>query len=171
MLKIRLEAISLAIAVLTLFSAPLRAQTGKTLKTIIVDAGHGGKDAGAVGQYEHSLGSREKDVTLSISMKLVAELKKQLPDVTVVPTRTTDIYQDPKEKARIANENKGDLFICIHADSGPLKTGRRQIGTRTVTRHKITYKGKGKKRKKISTPYHVVEPVYEYFKLPLDAKG
>ncbi len=171
MLKIRPEALWLAIVVFTLFSIPVKAQTGKTLKTIIVDAGHGGKDAGAVGQYEHSLGSKEKDVTLSISMKLVAELKKQLPDVTVVPTRTTDIYQDPKEKARIANENKGDLFICIHADSGPLKTGRRQIGTRTVTRHKITYKGKGKKRKKISTPYHVVEPVYEYFKLPLAAKG
>lgn len=171
MLKIRPRVLYLAIGMFTGFSGVASAQTGKTLKTIIVDAGHGGKDAGAVGQYEHSLHSKEKDVTLAISLKLVDELKKQLPGVTVVPTRTTDIYQPVKEKARIANENKGDLFICIHADSGPLKTGRRQIGTRTVTRHKITYKGKGKKRKKISTPYHVVEPVYEYFKLPLSAKG
>ncbi len=148
-----------------------RAQTGKSIKTIVVDAGHGGQDGGATGQYENSLRSKEKDVTLDISLKLVAELKKQLPNVNIVPTRTSDIYQDPREKARIANENKGDLFLCIHADSGPLKTGRRQIGTRTVTRHRITYTGKGKKKKKRSTPYEVVEPVYEYFKIPLSIKG
>jgi len=149
----------------------VEAQTGKSIKTIIVDAGHGGHDAGACAQYENSLRSKEKDVTLAISLKLIAELKKQLPKVNVVPTRTSDIYQDPREKARIANENKGDLFLCIHADSGPLKTGRRQTGTRTVTRYKVTYTGKGKKRKKKSTPYEVVEPVYEYFKLPLSIKG
>jgi len=147
------------------------AQQPKKLKTIIVDAGHGGDDFGAVGQYEHSMRSNEKDVTLGISLKLVDELKKRLPDVNVIPTRTSDIYQSPVEKANIANDNKGDLFICIHADSGPLKTGRRQTGTRTVTRYKITYKGKGKKKKKISTPYKAVEPVYEYYKLPLERNG
>ncbi len=146
-------------------------QTKRTIKTIIVDAGHGGSDIGAVGQYEHSMRSREKDITLAISMKLVEELKKQMPGVNVVPTRTTDIFQDPREKARIANENKGDLFLCIHADAVNLKTGRRQIGSRTVTRHRITYKGKGKKRKKISTPYQVTEPVYEYFKIPTQRNG
>lgn len=146
-------------------------QAPKKLKTIIVDAGHGGHDGGATGQYENSLRSKEKDVTLAISKKLVAELKKQLPELTVVPTRTTDIYQHPNEKARIANDNNGDLFLCIHADSGPLKTGKRQIGTRTVTRYKVTYTGKGKKRKKKSTPYEVTEPVYEHFKMPLTIKG
>ncbi len=146
-------------------------QVPKRLKTIIVDAGHGGSDNGAVGQYENSLRSKEKDVTLAISLKLVAELKKQLPDINVVPTRTTDVFDDVREKARIANENKGDLFLCIHADSGPLKTGRRKIGSRTVTRYKVTYKGKGKKRTKKSTPYQVVEPVYEYYKLPLARNG
>jgi len=110
------------------------AQPAKKLKTIIVDAGHGGTDYGAVGQYEHSLRSGEKEVTLAISNKLVDELRRRLPDVNVVPTRTTDIFQSPTEKAQIANSNKGDLFICIHADSGPLKSGRRQVGTRTVTR-------------------------------------
>jgi N-acetylmuramoyl-L-alanine amidase len=154
-----------------LFINAILAQPGKTIKTIVVDAGHGGQDGGATGQYENSLRSKEKDVTLAISKKLVAELKKQLPSVNVIPTRTSDIYQDPREKARIANENKGDLFLCIHADSGPLKTGRRQIGTRTVTRYKISYTGKGKKRKKKSTPYEVVEPVYEHFKIPLTIKG
>lgn len=168
------------VPVLILFAAShllilneLFSQAPKKIKTIVVDAGHGGtKDAGATGQYENSLRSKEKDVTLAIALKLVDELKKQLPDVNVVPTRTTDIYQDPREKARLANEFKGDLFLCIHADSGPLKQGRRQIGSRTVTRYRVTYTGKGrKKKKKKSTPYQVVEPVYEYFKIPLTRNG
>ncbi len=147
------------------------AAQGKKLKTIVVDAGHGGTDAGAVGQYENSLRSMEKNVTLEISKKLVAELKKQLPDVKVVPTRTTDVFDDPRVKANIANDAKGDLFICIHADSGPLKTGRRQTGTRMVTKYKITYTGKGRKRKKHSSAYEVEEPVFEYFKMPLAING
>lgn len=111
----------------------LFSQTPKFIRTIVVDAGHGGnQDPGAIGQYENSLQSKEKDVTLAISLKLVEELKKQLPGVKIVPTRTTDIYQNVKEKAKIANEAKGDLFLCIHADSGPLKQGKRQTGTRTV---------------------------------------
>ncbi len=147
------------------------AQNSKGLRTVIVDAGHGGHDAGAVGQYENSLRSKEKDVTLAISLKVVAELKKQMPELNVIPTRTTDVYQNPNEKARLANEYKGDLFLCIHADSGPLKTGRRQIGTRTVTKYKVTYVKKGSKKVKKSTPYTVQEPVYEYFKQPLKASG
>jgi len=158
-------------ATLLLLLNPCFSQQLKKLKTIIVDAGHGGTDFGAVGQYEHSLRSNEKDVTLAISQKLVVELKKQLPELNIIPTRTTDIYQNPKEKAQIANENKGDLFLCIHADSGPLATGRRQIGSHTVTKYKISYKGKGKRKKKISKPYKVVEPLYEYYKLPLERNG
>lgn len=150
---------------------PVHAQAPKKLKTIIVDAGHGGSDAGAVGQYENSLRSKEKDVTLAIAMKLVAQLRKALPNVNTIPTRTTDVFDDVTVKARKANEAGGQLFICIHADSGPLKQGRRQIGTKMVTRYKISYKGKGKKRKKISTPYEVEEPVYEYFKIPLTRSG
>lgn len=146
-------------------------QKPKTLKTIVVDAGHGGQDAGAVGQYENSLRSKEKDVTLAIATKLVAQLQKDLPGVKTIPTRTTDIYQDPREKAKIANDLGGQLFICIHADSGPLKQGRRQIGTHMVTRYKVSYKKKGRKKIKISTPYQVEEPLYEYFKIPLTIKG
>ncbi len=143
----------------------------KSIKTIIVDAGHGGKDYGAEGRYEGGLGSAEKNVTLAISLKLVAELKKALPDVKIIPTRTTDIYQSPPEKANIANDNKGDLFLCIHADAANLKTGRRQIGTRQETHYKVTYSGKGKKRKKISTPHTVTVPVYEYYKIGSQRKG
>lgn len=149
----------------------ISAQTPRLIKTIVVDAGHGGTDVGATGQYENSLRSKEKDVTLAIALKLVDELKRQIPDVKVVPTRTTDIYQKPTEKARIANEVHGDLFLCIHADSGPLKQGKRQVGTRMVTRYKISYIKKKKKKVKVSTPYEVEEPVYEYFKMPLTRSG
>jgi N-acetylmuramoyl-L-alanine amidase len=159
------------LALLIVFHVTSFAQGGKGLKTVIVDAGHGGSDGGASGQYENSLRSKEKDVTLAISLKVVAELKKQMPELNVIPTRTTDIYQNPNEKARLANEYKGDLFLCIHADSGPLTTAKRQIGTRTVTKYKVTYVKKGSKKVKKSTPYEVEEPVYEYYKLPLKVSG
>ena len=146
-------------------------QSAKKLKTIIVDAGHGGSDVGATGQYEGSLRSKEKDITLAISKKLVATLQKEFPDLNIIPTRTTDVFQNVNEKAKIANQNKGDLFICIHADSGPLKTARRQTGTRQVTHYKTKYVGKGKKKKKVTTAKKVEEPVYQYYKLPLQRSG
>lgn len=157
--------------VFSFFGEEIQAQNSNVLKTIIVDAGHGGTDVGATGQYENSLRSKEKDITLAISKKVVAELKKQMPGVNIVPTRTTDVYQSPREKADIANNNKGNLFLCIHADSGPLKTGKRQIGTKTVTKYKVSYTGKGKKRKKISTPYKEDVPIYEYYKEPMKRSG
>ena len=67
-----------------------------------------------------------------------------------MPTRTTDVFDNVKEKARIANEAKGDLFICIHADAVNNKRGRRQIGTKIVTKSKIHYEGKGRKRRKVT---------------------
>jgi N-acetylmuramoyl-L-alanine amidase len=147
------------------------AAQGKKLRTIVVDAGHGGSDPGAHGIYEGTLGSYEKDITLSIAMKLVAELKKRLPDVKIVPTRTTDVFDNVRIKANIANEANGDLFLCIHADSGPVKTGRRQTGSKTVTKYKITYTKKEKKRIKNSEPYDVEIPVYENYKIPMTARG
>ena len=156
----------------TLFFFPSTfAQTPKKIKTIIVDAGHGGKDFGAHGGYEGGLNSYEKDITLDISNKLVAELRRQLPDVKIIPTRTTDIYQSPPEKADIANENKGDLFVCIHADAVNLQTGRRQIGSHQETRYHVKYTGKGKRKKKISTPYTVTVPTYEYYKIGSQRSG
>lgn len=171
MLRIKVPVFLIFAACSLLNFIPALSQTQKKLKTIIVDAGHGGSDGGATGQYENSLRSKEKDITLAISLKLVAQLRKSLPDVNTIPTRTTDIFDDVTVKAKKANDAGGQLFICIHADSGPLKQGRRQIGTRMVTRYKVSYKGKGRKKKKISTPYEVEEPVYEYFKIPLTRTG
>ena len=162
--------IKVFLAMLFISSAAV-AQTTKKIKTIIVDAGHGGKDFGAHGGYEGGLNSYEKNITLDISLKLVAELRRQLPDVKIVPTRTTDIYQNPREKAEIANENKGDLFICIHADAVNLKTGRRQIGSHKETRYHVKYSGRGKRKKKISTPYTVTVPTYEYYKIGSQRSG
>ncbi len=144
---------------------------GKKLRTIVVDAGHGGKDGGAQGDYENSLRSQEKDVTLAISLKLVAELKKRMPDVKIVSTRTTDVYDNVHEKADKANEANGDLFLCIHADSGGEKRGSRQVGTKTVTRYKVTYTGKGRRKVKHTEPYEVEVPQYEYFKYPCPVNG
>ncbi len=144
---------------------------GKKIKTIIVDAGHGGSDAGARGEYEGTLGSLEKNLTLAISKKLVQTLKEQMPGVEIIPTRTTDIYQSPKEKAQIANDYHGDLFVCIHADAVDLRTGSRILGYRTETYHTIKYVGKGKKRKKIVTPHTREVAIKQYFKIPTERKG
>jgi len=143
----------------------------RKIRTIIVDAGHGGTDDGAHSEYEGSLNSKEKNVTLAIALKLVDDLKQALPDVNIIPTRTTDIYQNPREKARIANENHGDLFVCIHADAVELRTASRIIGHRKETYHTVRYVGKGKKRKKILTAHTHVVPIREYYKLPTDRKG
>ena len=147
------------------------AQSGKKIRTLIVDAGHGGSDFGAQGEYEGSLNSKEKNITLAISQKLVTELKEKMPGVQIIPTRTTDIYQSPKEKAQIANDNRGDLFVCIHADAVNLRTGSRIIGYRAETYHTVKYVGKGKKRKKILTPHTREVPIRQYFKIPTDRKG
>jgi N-acetylmuramoyl-L-alanine amidase len=160
-----------AFFIFSFFSLHSLAQSPKKIKTIIVDAGHGGKDGGAHGVYVGGLNSWEKDITLAISDKLVADLEKALPDVNVVPTRTTDIYQSPPEKADIANANKGDLFICIHADAVELRSGRRQVGSRIEIKHTVFYTGKGKKKKKMIRSRNVEVPIYEYYKIGTPRKG
>lgn len=147
------------------------AQTPKRIKTIIIDPGHGGSDHGAHGEYEGTLGSKEKDINLAISLKLVAELKKQMPDVNIVPTRTTDVYHSVKEKAQFANDHNGDLFVCIHADAVALKTGSRIKGYKTKTYYTTKYVGKGKKKKKVVTKHTKEVPIKEYFKIPTTRKG
>ena len=147
------------------------AQVPKKIRTIVVDAGHGGNEPGAHADNEGSMGTYEKNVTLAISNKLVAELKKQMPDTRIVPTRTSDVTQPVKEKARIANENRGDLFVCIHADALSLKSGSRITGYRTETYTTTRYVGKGKRKKKIVTPHQREVPIRQYFKISTTRKG
>ncbi len=170
----KIKEFTIALFAALLFSVSLlnsSAQVPKKIRTIIVDAGHGGKDNGAYGEYEGTLGSLEKNITLAISLKLVSELKRQLPGVQIIPTRTTDIYQDPREKARIANNNHGDLFVCIHADAVALKTGSRILGYKTETYTTTRYVGKGRRKKKIVTPHEREVPIRQYFKIPTTRKG
>jgi N-acetylmuramoyl-L-alanine amidase len=95
------------------------------LKTVVVDAGHGGFRAGASGAF-----SVEKNVTLQIAFKLQQAIEKQLPDIKVVMTRTTDEDILWQKRSDIANENKGDLFISIHCNSLPDSYSRNAAGKR-----------------------------------------
>jgi N-acetylmuramoyl-L-alanine amidase len=162
---------SLAAFLLSIFLLNSSAQAPKKIRTIIVDPGHGGSDVGAHGEYEGTLGSYEKNITLAISLKLVAELKRQLPGVKIIPTRTTDVFDNVNKKAQFANDNHGDLFVCIHADAVALKTGSRITGYRTETYTTTKYVGKGRHKKKIVTPHEREVPIREYFKIPTERKG
>jgi N-acetylmuramoyl-L-alanine amidase len=80
--------------------------------TIVIDAGHGGKDSGALGSF-----SEEKDIVLKIALKLGELIHKNLPYVKVVYTRTDDTFIPLHDRSRIANENKANLFVSLHANS------------------------------------------------------
>lgn len=82
------------------------------IKTVCIDAGHGGKDPGC-----HGASSNEKTVCLNIALKLGAKIKSTFPGIKVVYTRDSDVFVELDDRAKIANKNKADLFICIHANS------------------------------------------------------
>ena len=83
-----------------------------TIGRICIDPGHGGKDPGAVAN-----GVKEKDIVLSIALKVGKLIKSQNPDVKVLFTRTKDVFVPLRERTAYANRNKVDLFISIHADA------------------------------------------------------
>lgn len=85
--------------------------TGK-IKTIVIDAGHGGKDPGAIGRK-----SKEKDIALAVALKAGHYIEQNLKGVKVVYTRKTDKFVELHRRGQIANESKGDLFISIHCNS------------------------------------------------------
>jgi N-acetylmuramoyl-L-alanine amidase len=93
-------------------SAQKNKNEGTTIKTVCIDAGHGGKDPGC-----HGSNANEKTVCLSIALKLGAKIKEIYPNVKVIYTRDTDVFVELDDRAKIANKNKADLFICIHANS------------------------------------------------------
>lgn len=84
-----------------------------SIKTVVIDAGHGGKDPGALGPGK----SREKDIALSIALQLGENISKNFPDVNVIYTRKTDVFLELHERAEIANKAKADVFIAIHINS------------------------------------------------------
>lgn len=93
------------------------------VKTVCIDAGHGGHDGGCQGAN-----SQEKHVALAIALKLGKYIEENFPDVKVVYTRKTDVYLKLYERAAVANKAKADLFICIHANASDNKSA---LGTET----------------------------------------
>ena len=80
--------------------------------TVVLDAGHGGHDAGAVGSF-----SKEKNINLRYALLVGDMIKKNIPDAKVIYTRDKDVFVDLNERARIANRKKADLFVSIHTNS------------------------------------------------------
>lgn len=93
---------------------PARRQTARKVKTIVIDAGHGGKDPGAIGRG----GTAEKDITLKVALLLrdliIAQLGKQ-----VFLTRDRDVFVELEDRATFANKHEADLFVSIHVNSHP----------------------------------------------------
>jgi N-acetylmuramoyl-L-alanine amidase len=129
----------------------------QVLKTIIIDAGHGimsnGGYNGAKGAY-----SFEDEICLSVSKKLVALVSKQFPEVKIIETRPTKYITNLHERADIANQNRGDLFVSIHVNAMPPIQKREFIGYDK----QVYYTGKGKKRKKRTRSV----ARYRYYEVP-----
>ena len=101
------------LAALILFSSAATWAQNSKIKTVVIDAGHGGHDPGC-----HGAQNNEKEVCLSMALKLGALIKERYPDIKIIYTRSTDVFVELAERANIANRNNADLFICIHANAG-----------------------------------------------------
>jgi len=97
--------------------APSTARNQWSLSTIVIDAGHGGKDPGAIGLG----GLREKDVTLAVAQELARLIRRGMPGMKVILTRNTDTFVELYRRGQIANENQGRFFISIHCNSMPTR--------------------------------------------------
>lgn len=83
------------------------------LDVIVLDAGHGGKDPGTIGD---NTGVQEKNIVLPVTMKLGKLIEEKFPDIKIIYIRTTDEFIDLKERTKIANLSKAKLFISVHAN-------------------------------------------------------
>jgi N-acetylmuramoyl-L-alanine amidase len=154
------------------FVVPASAQDvqKKSIKTIIIDPGHGGVDPGAKGTF-----STEADVSLEVGLKLGKAIEKEFPDLKIIYTRTTDVLAGNKPnkdianryRAEMANASGGDLYIAIHCNSAGKAPGgwygKRVTGYTTATR-KVKVKKKWVTKK-------VKVPVYETYWIENVAKG
>ena len=103
--------------------------------TLVIDAGHGGKDAGACGKT-----SKEKNLTLKYALAFGKIVERNCPDVKVVYTRKTDTFLELWQRAEIANKNKANLFVSVHINA--LEGGKVARGIQTYTLGKGETTGK-----------------------------
>jgi len=152
-----------ALVITSSFGDPVKPQPQKPLlRTIIVDAGHGGADQGARG-----LVSTEAAIALDIALKFGKAIEKEYPDIKVIYTRTEDILAGHQAnqslanrwRAEMANNARGDLYIAIHCNSNGKPAGGYYAKRVVGYKNKTTYVGKGKKRRKKT----VKVPVYESY--------
>ena len=121
------------------------------IETIVIDPGHGGKFTGT-----HGLISAEKNVNLEVGLKLGEAIKEAFPEINIVYTRTTDacagnatnLRDDLQNRAKIANQAKGDLFISIHSNATPQPAGGYYVKRVVGQKREPLWSAKGKKEGK-----------------------
>ena len=96
------------------FSTFSQGTINNEIKTIVIDPGHGGKDPGTMGTKRYS--KYEKDIALSISLKLGKYISDSFPNINVIYTRNRDVFLELNERTEIANKSNSDLFISVHCD-------------------------------------------------------
>ena len=101
--------------------------------TLVIDAGHGGSDAGAIGRL-----TKEKAINLNVALAFGRYVERNCPDVKVIYTRKTDTFVELHTRADIANRNKADLFISIHTNSLPRGRVARGLETYTLGMHRAS---------------------------------
>ena len=99
--------------------------------TLVIDAGHGGKDPGAMSKT-----AKEKNINLAVALAFGKLVEQNCKDVKVVYTRKTDVFVELNERANIANRAKADLFISIHTNATAAKVGPQGTETYTLGMHR-----------------------------------
>ncbi|MDA7794414.1 N-acetylmuramoyl-L-alanine amidase [Flavobacteriales bacterium] len=106
---------SVFLILLLIFSVDHAFAQKSVLNTVVIDAGHGGKDPGALGTGKYN--KTEKNIALDVSLKLGKYLEEGFPNMKILYTRTTDVFLTLKDRTDLANNANADLFISIHCDS------------------------------------------------------